>query len=167
MIASFITILAFMVFNAIFNAVVASVAYGTFNTLFDPVLYYNFNTQTVIELNTLTASLLSLAGILPEIIILLLFAVLVSILTGNTAVSIILGFVLAFSETLFGGLVSKVKLLTFFPIFNWNLTTYFFGGMNYIKNMSFGKSLIVDIVTIIGLLIACIIVFKKKDIKNQ
>lgn len=166
-IATFITIVAYVLVYAIFLTLVTGITTGSFGSLLDPVLYYNFNSHSVVALNTVLACLLSFAGILPQIIILTLFTILISTLTGNTSVSVILGFILTFMSELFLGFVSKVKILSLWPTFNWDLNVFFFGGIHRIEAFTFTKAIIVDIVTVIVLTVVSLIVFKRKDIKNQ
>ncbi|MCR4580997.1 MAG: ABC transporter permease [Bacilli bacterium] len=166
-IASFITTVGFVIACAVVACLLTGIFTGTFGTLADPVLFYNFNTQSVVSLNTITASLLSFAAILPEILILILFAMLISATICNTTVAVVLGFVLSFSAELFVMFINKVKLLSYFPVFNWDLTPYLFGGLNDIQALTFTKAIIVDVVTVIVLFVASLIIFKKKDVKNQ
>ena len=166
-IASFVTTIAFIVVCAVFSCLLTGILTGTFGSLAEPIVHYSFNSHEIVTMNTLTESLLCFAGILPQLLILTLFALLISAAIGNTTVSVVLGFVLSFSGGIFQALLTKVKILSFFPIFNWDLNVYFFGGLNPIQSLTFTKAICVDIVTVIGLFILSLIVFKRKDIKNQ
>ena len=52
-------------------------------------------------------------------------------------------------------------------MYNWDLSQFLFGGLATSKFLTLTKAIIVDIVTIVGLFLANIWVFKKKDVKNQ
>ena len=167
MIASIVTVFVFVIFLAIINSFITGLFNNSFGTLFSPVIEYNFTTKSIVTSNVLFESLLHFAAILPEILMLILFTVLMSALTGNTALSVVLGFVLYFVPNLFTTFISKVKVLSYLPFINWDLTEFLYGGISYNRYLTLPKSIIVDIVTIIGLIVATIIVFKKKEVKNQ
>ena len=167
LLATFITVVIFILFTALVQSITCGIMTNSFGTLLDPIVHYNVHSHSIVVYNTLTESLVHFGAILPAILIMMTFTLLVSILTGQTATSVVLGFVLFFIPNIFSLLVDRVALLSYLPIFNWDLTTYLFGGISPYKYMTFGKAIIVDIITIIGLIVAAIIVFKKKDIKNQ
>ena len=167
MIATFISVVAFVVVLSTVLCVLGGLFTGTFGTLVEPIVHYNLNTGSIVVTNTITEALIHFAAILPEIIILIMFTILASTITGNTALSVILGFVVIFAPQLFSGLIDRVRVLSFLPMYNWDLTQFLFGGLATSKFLTLTKAIIVDIVTVVGLYIANILVFKKKDVKNQ
>ena len=166
-IATMIVVFIFMLFLAVIDSVITGIFTNSFGSLFDPIIQYNYNTKSVMVMNTITKSLMNLLAILPEIIILTLFTVLISALIGNTALSVVLGFVLMFIPGMFSGLVSKVKALSYVFVFNWDLTDFMYGGVPFSQYLTLPKALIVDLITIAALVAGILIVFKKKQIKNQ
>jgi ABC-2 type transport system permease protein len=167
LLATFITVVLFILFTAVVQSLTCGIMTNSFGTLNDPIVHYNVSTHSIVVYNTITESLATFGAILPAILILMTFTLFVSILTGQTATSVVLGFVLFFIPSLFSLLIDRVALLSYLPIFNWDLTTYLYGGISPYKYMTFGKAIVVDIITIIALIVASIIFFNKKDIKNQ
>ena len=166
-IATAIVVFAFMIFLAVVNTIITGIFTNSFGSLLDPIIEYNYNTKSIMTLNIFTKAFFNLLAILPEVIILLLFTVLISALVGNTALSVVLGFVLTVIPTMFSALIDKVKALSYIFLFNWDLSEFMFGGVPFSQYLTLPKALIVDGITIILLIIGIIVVFKKKQIKNQ
>ena len=166
-IATLIVVFGFIIFMSIIEAVVAGITTNSFGSLLQPIVEYNYNTHQVFTMNTISAAFMNLVGILPELIILTLFTVLISALIGNTALAVVLGFILTFIPGMFSSMIDKFKPLSYLPIFTWDISEFLYGGMSYSASLSLPKALGVNAVTIILLLIGIIVVFKKKEIKNQ
>ena len=88
------------------------------------------------------------------------------ILTTSTVATISSGLGIYFLYDIFS-LALKPKLLSFLPFYCWDLSPFMFGGLSENKYSTFGKSLIIDIVTVILLAVLSYVLFKKKEIKNQ
>ena len=167
LIATFLTVVIFVLFCAVVQTLACGILTNSFGTLIDPIVHYSFSSHSIVLTNTITEALLDFAAILPAILILITFTLLISIITGQTATSVVLGFVLYFIPNLFSALLDRVQLLSFLPIFNWDLSTYLFGGVSPYKYLTLGKAIVVDVITVVAFVAAAIILFKKKDIKNQ
>ena len=166
-IATLIVVFGFILFLAVVEGVVAGVTTNSFSSLTQPIVEYNYHTHQVFTMNTITASLMKLIGILPELLILTLFTVLISALIGNTALAVVLGFILTFIPGMFSSMIDKFKPLSYLPIFTWNISEFLYGGMSFSESLTLPKAIGVDVVTIIALIFGIILVFKKKEIKNQ
>lgn len=166
-IATLIVVFGFMLFLSIIEGLVAGIATNSFGSLFQPIVEYNYNTHQVFTMNTISAAFMNLVGILPELLILTLFTVLISALIGNTALAVVLGFILTFIPGMFSGMIDKFKILSYLPIFTWDISEFLYGGMSFSESLTLPKAIGVDVVTIIALIFGIILVFKKKEIKNQ
>ena len=103
---------------------------------------------------------------MPMYLILLGISILVGVITTNTAVSIIVPIVFNTAAGIIN-MLAQGKIFAYFPTMCWNLSEYLHGGIPEFKYSTLSTSIIVDIVTIVLLYGACILIFKKKDIKNQ
>ena len=140
---------------------------GDLNTIFNNTVLFNYNTHSCFEMNNILYALYTFLYALPEIILLALFVFALSVLLTNTAFSLGMGFGAYVSSELFIAFMNKFKFLSYMPTVNYNLTPYMFGGINIVAGLTLTKAIIVDVVSFVVLTILSIIVFKKKDIKNQ
>lgn len=140
---------------------------GDLNTLLKTDVIYNIKTNKVIEISYIKEALLSFVYALPQLVLLGIFTFAVSVLSTNTALSLGLGFGAYLSEEVFGILINKFNFLSYMPTVNYNLTPYMFGGMQTTKYLTLQKALLVDGISFVVLFILILIIFKKKDIKNQ
>ena len=140
---------------------------GDLNTLLKTDVIYNIKTNKVIEISYIKEALLSFVYALPQLVLLGIFTFAVSVLSTNTALSLGLGFGAYLSEEVFGILINKFNFLSYMPTVNYILTPYMFGGMQTTKYLTLQKALLVDGISFVVLFILILIIFKKKDIKNQ
>ena len=167
-IATLIVFILFMIFYIITDIIFYGLASG-FDTLSLPVVVYDFTTNTVKEISLLGHCVLNILSLLPYYLILLMLAFFIGTITGNTAIAVAGSFAMTIVSSIINGFASSsnVEALKFFPTLCWDLHEYLFGGISAYKFGSFGVSLTVSIITFLLLFIGSIIVFKKKDIKNQ
>ena len=167
MIASFIVVLLFMLVLAITETVICGIQTGTFNTLLNPIVVYDFYSNKVIELNTITMSLLNLLYVLPNIFIINLGVFVIAVISTNTSVSTVFGILLYVSEGMFTIVADKAKAISFLPQMNWWLVNYQFGAVSENANYYLSKALVIDSLTVLILFVLTLVLFNKKDIKNQ
>lgn len=166
-IAILLTIMLFVLLVSIGQSIVLGILNGTLKTIFDPVVMYSYNSHSVISTNTLFAGLLKFACILPEIIILVLITVLISVLFTNNGVSTALGIVTYAAAGILGMYVDAKPVISYLPFVNWDLNVYLFGGIPDSKYLVLSKAIYICVSTTILLLIGILLFFKHKDIKNQ
>ena len=165
-IAAVVAFMFFLVAYAGAVIIINAVAYGEIKSLFEPLLYYHYGTHEVIKHSLVFACLERIVVILPMYLILLGISILFGVITTNTAVSIIVPIVFNTAASIIN-MLAKGKIFAYFPTMCWNLTEYLHGGIPEFKYSNLPTSIIVDIVTIVLIYGASIIIFKKKDIKNQ
>ena len=167
LIAILTTIMLFVIIVSIGQTIVSGIINQDFNTLIEPYVMYNFNTHSVITTNTIFGGLLWYACILPEIVILTLLTILVSVLFTNNGVSTAAGIVTYAAAGILELYISIKPIISYIPLVNWDFSIYLFGAIPESKYLVLSKSLYVCISTVILLSIAILLFFKHKDIKNQ
>ena len=161
-----ITFALFMFVYALMTGLINGIIFGDFKSLFDPVLIYDFNKDTVIEVNLFIRCCQLFLSVLPMFLILLGISLLVAIITTNTSVALVVPLVVTIVSSIIQGL-AKGKIFAYIPTMCWNLSEFLNGGLPYFQYSTFCKSLIVDVVTIFVLFFISYVIFKRKDIKNQ
>ena len=167
MLAVLITSIAFTFAFNIISTVIKGIFEGDLITIFGNDIVYNFNTKKCIEISYIMESLIAFIYALPMIILLGIFVFALSTITTNAPFALGMGFGAYLSESVFQLLIRRASLISYAPTLNYNLSPYMFGGMNSIKELYLSKAIAVDIVSFIVLFALIIIVFNKKDIKNQ
>ena len=165
--AILITVMLFIILVSIGQSVVTGIFTGSFKTIIDPVVLYSYNTHTVFTTNIVLAGLLKYACILPEIIILTLFTILVSVLFTNNGVSTAVGIVTYATAGILDIYIDAKPIISYIPLVNWDFNMYLFGAIPQSEYMVLSKSIYISVSTIILLLISILLFFKHKDIKNQ
>ncbi len=165
-IASILVFFLFLIAYALITALLNGIVFGEFRSLFDPVVFYDFNSGKVIEHSLLFACLERMLVILPMYLILLGVSLLMGVLTTNTAVSIIVPIVLDTGAGIINAF-ARSKIFAYIPTMCWNLSEFLHGGLPAFKYLKLPTSIVIDVITILVLYISSIIIFKKKDIKNQ
>ena len=159
-------IVSILIITAI-QIVFSGFTYG-FGTINVPAIIYNYNTNSIVTMNVFVYMLINLLKISPLIIILALVAFMIGTLSANTAVAIVVSFLLYFVSSIMQQLVTlfQVKWLMFIPTLNWDLTQYSYGSLPVIQGMTLGLSIAICAVTVIAMLVTTFEVFARKDIKN-
>lgn len=165
-IASLLVIFVFaLLYNTVF-ILANCYEYNDFSSVLGTSVVYDFNLGKVREVNFLLHCLYGFVSVLPAYIILFLIVLFIGILTTNSVACISGGFLIY----LFNDLLSlwlKPKVLSYIPFACWDLSSFMFGRLSSNAYASFGKSLAVDIITILVLLVLSYILFNKKEVKNQ
>lgn len=166
-IATFITILISIVTFLIITTLVNGIAYG-FNSINEPVLIFNYNTNTVISMNILKYVVVIGIRMAPMIIILTLLALTCGVILNNSGIAMICSFLVYMGTNIISGIaqLSNVKWLKFIPTLNWDLTQYLYGKLPLLEGMTITFSLIMCIAVCVILLIISFENFARKNIKN-
>ncbi len=165
-IASVLIFTFFLCVYALITAIINGVAFGDIGSLFEPIFVYDFNQNKVLEISLIVRCLEYFLAVLPMFLILLGIAILMGVLTTNTAVSIIVPIVVYIGADIINAIAND-KIMAFFPTVCWNLTEFLHGGLPSFKYSTLPISLGVDIVTIVIIYGISAFIFKRKDIKNQ
>lgn len=166
MIASLIAVALFMLFYYSINVFSYLVQFNDFKALFDTVVDYNFNTHQVFEMNLLSYCFINFLAVLPKYLILFAFTMFMGVLTTNTVGAIASGFGLYFLADFIGFYISD-RIAACLPMYCWDFSSYLFGGIALNPYSTLGKSVVICLVTLVVLVMAAFVIFKKKDIKNQ
>ena len=165
-VASMMIFVLFLLVYAVITAIINGIVFGEISSVFDPVVFYDFNKQQVITHSLWFACLERFIVILPMFLIMLGVSILLGVLTTNTAVSIIVPIVINTSAGIINAL-AKGKIFAFLPTMCWNLSEFLHGGIPSFKYLKLSTSIIVDVITIVLLFGVSMFIFRKKDIKNQ
>ena len=105
-------------------------------------------------------------SVTPAYLIIFAIVLFVGTLSTSSVASMCAGFGVYLFYDLLGMWLSP-KTLSFVPFYTWDLSAYMYGGMSSNVYASFGKSFIIDVITLILFVVMTYIIFKRKDIKNQ
>lgn len=164
--AALIVMFLFVVIYEVAFVLVNCYEYSDFTSVFSNTAVYDFSIQKVREVSILGNCLYGFMSILPAYLIIFGVVILVGVLSTSSVATICSGF----GVFIGGDLISMwltPKIVSWLPFYCWNLSSYMYGGLDSNKYASFGKSLIIDIITLVGLFVISYILFNKKQIKNQ
>lgn len=130
---------------------------------------YNFNTNSIENINIFKYLCLTIVAKLPFFILIMTLAFALSTLFNNSPIAIALPLVGMMGAEIINQLAyayEKAKFLMYFVTPNWDLSIYLFGKMPQFEPISLPFSIVVCIVYFAIMVIASLIVFKKRNIKN-
>ena len=171
LLSKFITSIIILVFTIsvviIMELIVGGIIFG-FDSLSEPVVRYNFNTQSIQELNVFAYLGIQILAQMPMLILLLTLAFAISTIFANNALAITISLLGYMSGMIINQLIIlyNLKPMKYFVTMNWDLTQFLFGNLPYMQGMNMVGSIIIDIVYLVIMLIPTLIIFKKKNIKN-
>lgn len=167
LIACLIALIISIVIMILIEMLLAGIMYG-FDTIGTQVITYNYNTNSVMSINPFASMMLELLQISPLIIILALIAFMIGTIFANTAVGIVVAFLVYFLSSIINSLSMQfqVKWLKIIPTLNWDLTQYAYGSLPTIEGMTLAFSIIICAITILVMLITAFENFARKNIKN-
>lgn len=167
LIACFIILIISILIMTLIETILAGIMYG-FDTINAPTIMYNYNTNSVVSINPFASMLVQLLQMSPLIIILALIAFMIGTIFANTAVAIVVSFLVYFLSSIINSLSMQfqVKWLKFIPTLNWDLTQYAYGSLPTIEGMTLIFSIIICAITILAMLVATFENFSRKNIKN-
>jgi hypothetical protein len=156
----------------LFYLLCSTIIYGFLNgwsSLGIPVIVYNHSTGNVMELSIWSYIFMHILSLLPIYLILMTAALFIGTISGSTVLSVAISFVGYFMSNIVDLAANSVKykFLRYFPTLCWDLSEYLYGGMSSYKYGTLLNSIIVDIVTIVILVVGAVIIFNKREIKNQ
>ena len=158
----------YMLFYLLCSTIIYGFLHG-WSSLGIPVIVYNHTTGNVMEISIWSYVFMHILSLLPLYLILMTAALFIGTISGSTVLSIAISFVGYFMSSIVSLAANSVKykFLRYFPTLCWDLSEYLYGGMSSYKYGTLLNSIIVDVVTIVILVAGTIIVFNKKEIKNQ
>ena len=171
LLSKFITTLIMIVFviivTIIMQILIGGVLFG-FDSLGMPVVEYNFNTNSLQEINIFVYLIIQTLTQLPMIILLAVLAFAISTIFSNSALAITISLLGYMSTAIINQLVMAYNLgfMKYFVTMNWDLSMYLFGGLPLMEGMNMTMSIIICIAYFLIMMIPTFVIFKKRNIKN-
>lgn len=171
LLSKFITMLIMIVFSIVavisMELIVGGIIFE-YESLSVPVLEYNFNTQTLEQINIFAYLGIQVLAQLPMLILLGTLAFAFSTIFTNSALAIIISLLGYMSTNIINTMViqHKVSFMKFFVTMNWDLSEYLFGGLPSMEGMTLGFSVIMCALYFVVMIIPTFVLFNKKNIKN-
>lgn len=171
LLSKFITVMLMVIFvvliMGIMQLLVGGVVFG-FDSLSEPVVAYNFNTNSLQEINVFVYFLTQFLAQLPIFILLATLAFALGTIFTNSALAITISLLGYIAANIINQLAISynIKFLEYFVTMNWDLSQYLFGNLPNMEGMTMTFSIITCIVYFLIMIISTWIIFKKKNIKN-
>ena len=171
LLSKFITVMLMVIFvvliMGIMQLLVGGVVFG-FDSLSEPVVAYNFNTNSLQEINVFVYFLTQFLAQLPIFILLATLAFALGTIFTNSALAITISLLGYIAANIINQLAISynIKFLEYFVTMNWDLSQYLFGNLPNMEGMTMIFSIITCIAYFLIMIISTWIIFKKKNIKN-
>ena len=164
---TFIMILFVIVVTLMMQILIGGIIFG-FDSLSEPVVAYNFNTNTMEEMNIFANLGVQTLTQLPMIILLATLAFAISTLFTNSTLAITISLLGYMSASIINQLAIgyDLQFMKYFVTMNWDLSIYANGALPYMEGMNMTMSIIICVVYFLIMMIPTFIVFKKRNIKN-
>ncbi len=169
--AKAMTTLIMMIFiivvTLVMQMLIGGIIFG-FDSLSEPVVAYNFNTNTMEEMNIFTNLGVQTLTQLPMIILLATLAFAISALFTNSTLAIAISLLGFMAASIINQLVIgyDLQFMKYFVTMNWDLSIYANGALPYMEGMNMTMSIIICVIYFLIMMIPTFIVFKKRNIKN-
>ncbi len=169
--AKAITTLIMMIFiivvTLVMQMLIGGIIFG-FDSLSEPVVAYNFNTNTMEEMNIFANLGVQTLTQLPMIILLATLAFAISALFTNSTLAIAISLLGFMSASIINQLAIgyDLQFMKYFVTMNWDLSIYANGALPYMEGMNMTMSIIICVVYFLIMMMPTFIVFKKRNIKN-
>ena len=166
-ITTLIMIIFIIVVTLVMQILIGGIIFG-FDSLSEPVVAYNFNTDTMEEMNIFANLGVQTLTQLPMIILLATLAFAISTLFTNSTLAITISLLGFMSASIINQLAIgyDLQFMKYFVTMNWDLSIYANGALPYMKGMNMTMSIIICVVYFLIMMIPTFIVFKKRNIKN-
>lgn len=166
-ITTLIMIIFIIMTTLIMQTLIGGIIFG-FGSLSEPVVAYNFNTNTIKEMNIFANLGIQTLAQLPMIILLSTLAFAISTIFTNGTLAITISLLGYMSSAIINQLVIEYNLqfMKYFVTMNWDLSIYSNGALPYMEGMNITMSIILCITYFIIMVIPTFMVFKKRNIKN-
>lgn len=166
-ITTFIMIIFIIVITLIMQILIGGIIFG-FDSLSEPVVAYNFNTNTMEEMNIFTNLGVQTLTQLPMIVLLATLAFAISTIFTNSTLAITISLLGFMSSSIINQLAIgyDLQFMKYFVTMNWDLSMYLHGALPYMEGMNMAMSIIICVVYFLMMMIPTFMVFKKRNIKN-
>jgi len=166
MIAALIATFIFACFYYICDLLAVAIMNNEFKSIFDSIIVYNFNKESIVEYSTFIYCILQLLATLPEYLMLFAICIFVGILTTNTIACVVSVFGVTFLHGILSSFLPE-KIMAYLPTGCLNFNSFLFGGISANQYQTLGSNIAVYIITFTIIIGLSFMIFNKKDIKNQ
>lgn len=166
-ITTLMMIIFIIVVTLVMQILIGGVIFG-FDSLSEPVVAYNFNTNTMEEMNIFANLGVQTLTQLPMIILLATLAFAISTLFTNSTLAITISLLGYMAASIINQLAIgyDLQFMKYFVTMNWDLSIYANGALPYMEGMSMTMSIIICVIYFLIMMIPTFMVFKKRNIKN-
>ena len=166
-ITTLMMIIFIIVVTLVMQILIGGIIFG-FDSLSEPVVAYNFNTNTMEEMNIFANLGVQTLTQLPMIILLATLAFAISTLFTNSTLAITISLLGYMAASIINQLAIgyDLQFMKYFVTMNWDLSIYANGALPYMEGMNMTMSIIICIVYFLIMMIPTFMVFKKRNIKN-
>ena len=166
-ITTLIMIIFIIVITLVMQILIGGIIFG-FDSLSEPVVAYNFNTNTMEEMNIFANLGVQTLTQLPMIILLATLAFAISTLFTNSTLAITISLLGYMAASIINQLAIgyDLQFMKYFVTMNWDLSIYANGALPYMEGMNMTMSIIICVAYFLIMMIPTFIVFKKRNIKN-
>ena len=166
-ITTLIMIIFIILVTLVMQILIGGIIFG-FDSLSEPVVAYNFNTNTMEEMNIFANLGVQTLTQLPMIILLATLAFAISTLFTNSTLAITISLLGYMAASIINQLAIgyDLQFMKYFVTMNWDLSIYANGALPYMEGMSMTMSIIICAIYFLIMMIPTFIVFKKRNIKN-
>ena len=166
-ITTLIMIIFIIVVTLVMQILIGGIIFG-FDSLSEPVVAYNFNTNTMEEMNIFANLGVQTLTQLPMIILLATLAFAISTLFTNSTLAITISLLGYMSASIINQLAIgyNLQFMKYFVTMNWDLSIYANGALPYMEGMNMTMSIIICVIYFLIMMIPTFMVFKKRNIKN-
>ena len=162
-----IMIIFIIVVTLVMQILIGGIIFG-FDSLSEPVVAYNFNTNTMEQMNIFANLGVQTLTQLPMIILLATLAFAISTLFTNSTLAITISLLGFMSASIINQLAIgyDLQFMKYFVTMNWDLSIYANGALPYMEGMNMTMSIIICVIYFLIMMIPTFMVFKKRNIKN-
>ena len=166
-ITTLMMIIFIIVVTLVMQILIGGIIFG-FDSLSEPVVAYNFNTNTMEEMNIFANLGVQTLTQLPMIILLATLAFAISTLFTNSTLAITISLLGYMAASIINQLAIgyDLQFMKYFVTMNWDLSIYANGALPYMEGMNMTMSIIICVIYFLIMMIPTFIVFKKRNIKN-
>ena len=171
LLSKFVTILIMIAFvivvTIVMQILIGGILFG-FDSLSEPVVAYDFNTNSIQEMNIFMSLGIQTLMQLPMIILLATLAFAISTIFSNSTLAITISLLGYMSSSIINQLAIgyNLQFMKYFVTMNWDLSIYANGALPYMEGMNMTMSILICIIYFLIMMIPTFIIFKKRNIKN-
>ena len=153
---------------AVAQFIIGGILFGWEGVTQSNIIQYDFNLSTVVEFTWWQYLGILFITKLPLYLLVMTIAFALSTIFTNSAFAIVIALLGYMSTSIINALATayQIDILRYFITMNWNIDQYLFGALPPFEGMTLVFSIIMCILYFLVLMLASVIAFKKKNIKN-